>query len=115
MSIRRLILTPARLLLLAIAIATAACSGSGTPTADQARHAGGPADAAQLFVAACSSCHGPLGTGGVSGVPLTGTLAGGRQWIAGVIRDGSGGMPAMSDGLSDDQIQELAEYVAGLR
>lgn len=94
---------------------TAACGGPGAPTTDPTPPGDGPRDAAQLFVAACASCHGPLGEGGSSGVRLNETSAVDRKVIIGAIRYGVGGMPASSHGMSDKEINALAEYVAGLR
>jgi mono/diheme cytochrome c family protein len=91
----------------------AACGGS-SPAIAHATTPGGPRDAAQLFAAACATCHGRLGEGGPSGVPLTRTTAD-RVSVVGAIRYGVGGMPASGSGMSDDEIEALADYVAGLR
>jgi mono/diheme cytochrome c family protein len=112
---RHPILSLAGIPVLAATLVIASCGGAGTPAGDPTPPAGGPRDAAQLFVTACASCHGPLGKGGSSGVPLNGTTAADRQQTIGAIRFGIGAMPAASDGMSDEQIKALADYVAGLR
>lgn len=48
-------------------------------------------------------------------MPLDGTSAADRRLVISAIRYGVGGMPASSDGMSDEEIEALAEYVAGLR
>ncbi len=100
----------------------AACGGSSTrsthPTGFAERSIDAPQryqDAAQRYAAACASCHGPSGDGGLSGVPLDRTTAADRQTIIDAIRYGVGGMPASRAGMSDEQIIALADYVAGLR
>jgi len=50
-----------------------------------------------------------------SGVPLDEFSAADRQAVINAIRYGVGGMPASADGMSDEQIDALADYVAGLR
>jgi mono/diheme cytochrome c family protein len=100
---------------LMVTLLIAACAGPGVPTADPARPAGGEWDVAQLYVDACAACHGPRGEGGSSGVPLGQALTVDRPLITRVIRYGVGGMPASSHGMSDEQIDALAAYVAGLR
>jgi len=93
----------------------AACGDPGTTTTDPTLRAEWPQRAAQLFEAACASCHGPLGEGGLAGVTLNHMAATDRQLIIDAIRHGVGAMPASSGGMSDEQIKALAEYVAGLR
>ena len=56
----------------------------------------------------------PSGEGGLSGVPLNKATAGDRQAVIDAIRDGVGAMPPTADGLTDEQIRELADYIAGL-
>ena len=101
--------------ILAATLVTASCGGAGTLAADRTQPVDGTRNAARLFVAACASCHGLPGEGGSSGVPLDGTSAADRQLVISAIRYGVGRMPAASDGMSDEQIEALAEYTAGLR
>jgi mono/diheme cytochrome c family protein len=103
----------AAILVLTVSL-SAACGGAGTPTTGPTQPADGPRDAAQLFAAACAACHGPLGEGGLSGVPLNKTSAADRQLVIRAIRDGVGAMPASSGGMTDEEITALAEHVAGL-
>jgi mono/diheme cytochrome c family protein len=51
----------------------------------------------------------------LSGVPLNETSTADRQRVIDAILHGVGAMPASSDGISDEQIEALADYVAGLR
>jgi mono/diheme cytochrome c family protein len=114
-SARHQILSLAGVSMLAVTLVTASCGGSGAQAAGPTLPADGPRDASGLFVAACGACHGPLGEGGLSGVPLGEYSAADRQAVISAIRYGVGGMPASSNGMSDEQIEALAEYVAGLR
>jgi mono/diheme cytochrome c family protein len=93
----------------------AGCGGSSTAIVHPTTPAGGPPDAAHLFQAACAACHGPAGAGGISGVSLKELATSDRPAIADAIRHGIGAMPASSAGMSDDEINALAEYVVGLR
>ena len=116
MSARHRTLSLAAMTTLVVTLATASCGGgTNATTAAPTRLADGPRNAAQLFVDACASCHGPLGQGGWSGVPLNEFSAADRQLITRAVRRGVGAMPASSDGMSDEQIDALVEYVAGLR
>ena len=118
---RRHAILPLTVLLQLAVTLLAACGGSSTasthPTmpADGSQVAAERQDAAQLYGTACASCHGPAGEGGLAGVPLGEKAAAGRQKIIDAIRYGVGGMPASSGGMSDEQINALADYVAGLR
>jgi len=100
---------------LGVALATAACGGSGAPSVGPNGPVDGVRDATRLFASACAACHGPRGEGGVSGVPLVGTSAADRQLVVDAIRYGTGAMPASSAGMTDEQIEALADFVAGLR
>jgi len=114
-SARHQIFSLAGVTTLAVTLVTGSCGGSGAQAAGPTLPADGPRSAAQLYVAACAACHGPLGEGGLSGVPLDELSAADRQPVISAIRYGVGGMPASSNGMSDEQIEALAEYVAGLR
>lgn len=74
---------------------------------------GGGVDAAQLFTQNCASCHGGKGEG-LSGPDLRPLTDNNIDDIEQQIRNGGGGMPAFEGVLTDEQIQALAEYVAGL-
>jgi mono/diheme cytochrome c family protein len=110
---------PASIPLLASLLLTgallAACGDSGTALAYATAPAGGPRDAAPLYEASCASCHGSTGDGGLSGVSLREATAADRQLILDAIRNGDGAMPATADGMSDEEIDALVEYVVGLR
>jgi cytochrome c551 len=118
---RRAISSLTAIVLLAVS-QIAACGGSSTrsthPTGFAERPIDAPQryqDAAQRYAAACASCHGSSGDGGLSGVPLDRTTAADRHTVMNAIRYGVGGMPASRGGMSDEQIIALADYVAGLR
>jgi cytochrome c6 len=96
--------------LVALAAALVACGDDGNPAATR------ELDGRALFLAgtrpACADCHVLSDAGSTSevGPPLDDSLA--PDWfIAQVIRDGVGIMPAFEGQLSDDEIDELARYV----
>ena len=80
--------------------------------------AGGPtgseAGAAVFAEAGCGSCHafGPGGSSGTVGPSLDATVLD-EAAIAAVVRDGRGGMPAFAGQLDDEQIGDVAAFVAG--
>lgn len=115
MSARNQILSLAGVTMLVVTMVTASCGGSGAQAAGPTPPADGPRSAAQLYTSACAACHGPSGEGGLSGVPLDELSAADRQPVISAIRYGVGAMPASADGMSDEQIEALAEYVVGLR
>jgi cytochrome c551 len=78
---------------------------SATATPD-----GAGSDAAQVFAATCAGCHGADGGGG-SAPSITGEDN--QERIREQIRNGGDGMPAFSDTLTSEQIDALAQYVAG--
>ena len=67
----------------------------------------------EVFLANCGSCHtlADAGTSGAVGPELDG---GGyaADRVEEQVRKGGGGMPAFEDALSDEEIQEVAAYVA---
>jgi cbb3-type cytochrome c oxidase subunit III len=69
-----------------------------------------------IFTTNCGSCHvfADAGTSGTVGPNLDQASPTVEQ-AATQIRNGGGGMPAFGDRLTDEQIQALAEYVAGGR
>jgi quinohemoprotein ethanol dehydrogenase len=78
--------------------------------------AGGTADAAagkEVFAEQCSVCHGADGHGGNGGpdlrtMPLAKTQAGAEKQVT----NGGGGMPAFGGQLSEEEISNVAAYVA---
>jgi len=67
----------------------------------------------EVFVANCGTCH-TLSDAGTSG-SIGPELDGGGYSVDQVeqqVRNGGGGMPAFEDTLSDEEIQEVAAYVA---
>ena len=99
---------PPALCAVALAVlALGACAGDDAPSDPTAS----PGE--RLFVeTGCGSCHTftPAGTDGRAGPNLddaqTTTAA-----AAAVIRDGAAGMPGYADGLSEAEIQQVAEFV----
>jgi quinohemoprotein ethanol dehydrogenase len=84
-----------------------AAAGGGTATAADAE-AGG-----EVFSENCSTCHGATGHGGNGGpdlrtMPLAKTQAGAEKQVT----NGGGGMPAFAGTLSEEEISDVAAYVA---
>jgi cytochrome c6 len=94
----------------AAAAAKARDKGGGGGQADE----GAPAvDGKAVFADTCGGCHtlSAAGTSGTTGPNLDGvSLDAGA--IESIVRDGRGGMPALGDQLSDDEIAAVADFVA---
>jgi mono/diheme cytochrome c family protein len=74
---------------------------------------GDPESGAVVFSENCSTCHGATGHGGNGGpdlrtMPLAQTEAGAIQQVT----NGGGGMPAFGGTLSEEEIENVAAYVA---
>jgi mono/diheme cytochrome c family protein len=71
-------------------------------------------DGKAVFTDTCGSCH-TLSAAGTSGSvgPNLDDVSLDAPAIEGIIRDGRGGMPALGDKLSDDEISAVAAFVAG--
>jgi alcohol dehydrogenase (cytochrome c) len=83
--------------------------GGGTP------ETGDPDDGATVFSQNCSSCHGADGHGGNGGPDLSRITAAQRpERVAEKVRTGGNGMPAFSGTLTDQQINDVAAYVASV-
>ena len=82
-------------------------AGGGAPTAPQL-------DGKTLFSGNCGSCH-TLSAAGTSGSvgPNLDDVGLDAAAIAGIVRDGRGGMPSFGDKLSPDEISAIAQFVAG--
>ncbi|HEY5330542.1 MAG TPA: cytochrome c [Acidobacteriaceae bacterium] len=97
----------------AVCLVVASCSFSPTPTAHAASKAVRKQGAAVFHEKGCEHCHGVDGVGTDKGPDLSGV---GRQLhkpeIAKQIHDGGKQMPAFGDALTDDEIQQLVEYLA---
>jgi mono/diheme cytochrome c family protein len=97
----------------AAAAAKARDSGGGADGGGQADQAAPAVDGKAVFADTCGSCHtlSAAGTSGTTGPNLDDvSLDAGA--IEGIVRDGRGGMPALGDQLSDDEIAGVAEFVA---
>jgi cytochrome c6 len=94
----------------AAAAAKARDKGGGGGQADE----GAPAvDGKAVFADTCGGCHtlSAAGTSGTTGPNLDGvSLDAGA--IESIVCDGRGGMPALGDQLSDDEIAAVADFVA---
>jgi mono/diheme cytochrome c family protein len=99
-----------------VAYFVAQCAGN--PGADECAPADGgiaATDGAGVFAAAgCGSCHtfGPAGSTGNVG-PNLDEAQPTAELVIDRVTNGMGGMPAFGDRLSEEQIQAVAEYVAG--
>jgi mono/diheme cytochrome c family protein len=67
----------------------------------------------EIFIANCGSCHtlADAGTSGTIGPDLD-SLSLSVEQVEEQVRNGGGAMPAFEGQLSDEQIQEVAAYVA---
>ncbi len=118
-------------LVLALAVTVAACGEDGADSGGQsqtaapaetaaatpaetaaghARESGGTVDAAALYGQYCAGCHGDTGAGGPGGPAVAGEDD--TAEMAGVIEQGTSGMPGFAGDMSAAQIEALAEYVA---
>jgi mono/diheme cytochrome c family protein len=106
--------------LAALALVAAGCGGGdgaeegAPPQATMTAPPGGDQAGASVFASAgCGSCHTleEAGTTGTIGPALDGANLS-VDAAAQQVRNGGGGMPAFSDQLSDEQIQQVAEFVA---
>ena len=71
-------------------------------------------DGKAVFTDTCGSCH-TLSAAGTSGTvgPNLDDVSLDASAIEGIVRDGRGGMPALGDKLSDEEISAVAAFVAG--
>jgi cytochrome c551 len=83
---------------------------TATPAGSETSPAAGAADAATVYADNCAGCHGPDGSGG-SARAIAGEDNVDR--IREQVQEGGDGMPGFSDTLTADQIDALAQYVAG--
>ena len=106
----------------AVGLGVAACGGddeaadtttTAETTTDETTTGESTAVGREVFVANCGTCH-TLSDAGTSG-SVGPELDGGGYSVDQVeqqVRNGGGGMPAFEDMLSDEEIQEVAAYVA---
>jgi mono/diheme cytochrome c family protein len=85
---------------------------TSTQTTDEAT----TVDGRPVFLANCGSCHtfADAGTSGTIGPDLDG-IGLSTDEVVEQVRRGGGGMPAFGDQLSEDEIEQVAAYVAGSR
>jgi mono/diheme cytochrome c family protein len=86
-------------------------AAGAAPYAAQASSSG--ADGEALFTDRCGSCHtlSAAGTSGSTGPNLDETELDAAA-IEGIVRDGSGTMPAFGGELSDEEVRAVAAFVA---
>ena len=97
----------------AAAAAKARDNGGGAAGGGEADEGAPAVDGKAVFADTCGGCHtlSAAGTSGTTGPNLDDvSLDAGA--IEGIVRDGRGGMPALGDQLSDDEIAAVAEFVA---
>jgi len=73
-----------------------------------------PTDGKSIFTTSCSSCHtlSDAGTTGTVG-PNLDEAKPPKELVVDRVTNGQGAMPSFSDSLDSDQIQAVADYVAG--
>jgi len=73
-----------------------------------------PTDGKSIFTTNCSSCH-TLADAGTSGTvgPNLDEARPSKELVVDRVTNGQGAMPSFSDSLDADQIQAVADYVAG--
>jgi cytochrome c oxidase cbb3-type subunit 3 len=65
-----------------------------------------------IYEQTCAPCHGPTGEGGHGGgAPLVGASE--PEAVTRVVRDGQNAMPPFAGALTEQQIRDVAAYVAG--
>jgi mono/diheme cytochrome c family protein len=99
-----------RLTLAAVLVVfVAGCGGSGGDSDAPATAPGGE----KLFTDNCSSCH-TLAAAGASGKvgPNLDQLRPGPDLVTRQVNSGGGAMPSFKGKLTDDQIQQIADYVS---
>jgi mono/diheme cytochrome c family protein len=86
----------------------------GEPGEEEAEGGGGNAElGAAVFGENCSTCHGATGNGGNGGPDLnTMPLAQTEEGAIEQVTNGGGGMPAFGGVLSEEEIENVAAYVA---
>jgi mono/diheme cytochrome c family protein len=94
-----------------LALLAAPLAGCGGDDAEEPAPGGGSAE--QLFSDNCANCH-TLAAAGASGKvgPNLDDLRPGTDLLVSQITNGGGGMPAFKGKLSEEQIQQLSDYVA---
>jgi mono/diheme cytochrome c family protein len=87
--------------------------GNGGATPEPAGGGNGGGDAAQLFKDNCANCH-TLAAAGTTGQvgPNLDQLAPSANLVNTQVTNGGGGMPPFKGKLSEEQIQQISDYVA---
>jgi cytochrome c6 len=97
-----------------IAVYVGSVAGTGATPPAEPGGPGGPTDGRETFLANCGSCHtlADAGTTGTVGPNLDQSKPS-KELAVDRVTNGMGAMPSFSDSLSPEQIQAVAEYVAG--
>jgi cytochrome c551 len=86
---------------------------AGGEGAETASAGGDPMAGSEVFSENCSTCHGATGHGGNGGPDLTTMpLAQSEEGAIEQVTNGGGGMPAFGGTLSEEEIENVAAYVA---
>ncbi len=104
-------LAPIVLALTFLALATSGCGGGKSSDSDG--EGGGSAGAKIFADAGCGNCH-TMATAGATGTvgPSLDELQPNQQRVEQQVRNGGNGMPAFADKLSDEEIKQVAAFVA---
>lgn len=113
-------------LLPVLALGTGACGGDDEPSGAgttattestmESTTTGTTPQGREIFLANCATCH-TLSDAGSSGTvgPNLDEIDLSTEQVADQVENGGGGMPAFGDTLSDEEIDQVAAYVAGAR
>ena len=67
-----------------------------------------------VYAAQCAGCHGAAGGGGAGPRIAGNARAADADYVARVVKNGRGMMPAFGNVLSDAEVGAVVEYVSGL-
>lgn len=93
--------------------ATPSQSSAPPPTTSQSTTPKTPVSGNDVFDKNCAGCHGPAGAGATA--PALNTEARTQAEVVDITKKGKGTMPGYAKVLSDNEIQAVAQYVAGLK
>ena len=67
-----------------------------------------------VYAARCAGCHGAAGGGGAGPRMAENARAADADYVARVVRNGRGMMPAFGNVLSDAEVEAVVQYTVGL-
>jgi mono/diheme cytochrome c family protein len=99
---------------IAVYVGAVAGTGKAPSEPEQPEQPGGPVDGKSIFTGNCGSCHtlADAGTTGTVGPNLDESRPP-KDLVVDRVTNGMGAMPSFKDTLSPEQIEAVAEYVAG--